>query len=176
MAATHHAQNLKEDSKLFITTALLQLLETHDFRNISITQVVQKAGTSRMAFYRNFVDLEQVLTEYYRPKFIDIFQKLDDTDISQDKVQLIATFFQTTTDDWLQAIRRDYENILFNIFAEQIENYSDAHMNWLPDSTNRIYYNKFMSAGVFAIWREWLVRGQQTSLADITTLIRALTK
>ena len=65
MAATNHAQAIKKDSQTYLTTALLQLLRTHDLDTITVTQVVKRAGVSRMAFYRNFTTLEDLLTAYF---------------------------------------------------------------------------------------------------------------
>ena len=57
MAATQHAQLIKQDSRDYLTTALLQLLETHDLATITVTQVVKRAGVSRMAFSVSYTHL-----------------------------------------------------------------------------------------------------------------------
>ena len=67
MAATQHAQQIKQDSQTYLTTALLQLLETKDLSDITVAQVVRRAGVSRMAFYRNFDTLDDILIAYFRP-------------------------------------------------------------------------------------------------------------
>ena len=36
------------------------------------------------------------------------------------------------------------------------------------------YWTKFMSAGVYAIWREWLLNGQTESLTTIHDLLATL--
>lgn len=65
MAATNHAQAIKQDSKDYLTTALLQLLEKNIYSSITVSQVVRRAGVSRMAFYRNFDSLDDVLTRLF---------------------------------------------------------------------------------------------------------------
>lgn len=60
MAATEHSKKIKQDSQTYLITALLQLLKTKDFTDITVTQVVKRAGVSRMAFYRNFDTLDDV--------------------------------------------------------------------------------------------------------------------
>ena len=44
-----------------LETALLQLLQEQDIRDISIEALVQRAGVSRMAYYRNFGSKEVIL-------------------------------------------------------------------------------------------------------------------
>lgn len=61
MAATNLAQEQKNETKVFITTALMQLLHEQALEKISVRQVSDRAGVSRMAFYRHFDDLNAVL-------------------------------------------------------------------------------------------------------------------
>ncbi|WP_218032368.1 TetR/AcrR family transcriptional regulator [Paenibacillus glycanilyticus] len=61
MAATEHAQNIKKDTKEWIALALLELLKTNRLSKLTVSEVVKKAGVSRMGFYRNYENLEQVL-------------------------------------------------------------------------------------------------------------------
>lgn len=44
-----------------IETALLQLMQEHNLKEISVTQIVKRAGVSRGAFYRNYDTKEDVL-------------------------------------------------------------------------------------------------------------------
>ena len=47
-----------------ITQALLLLMQAQPFAKISITQIVEKAGVSRVSFYRNFQSKDDVLLSY----------------------------------------------------------------------------------------------------------------
>lgn len=47
-----------------ITQALLLLMQTQPFAQITITDVVKKAGVGRVSFYRNFAGKEDVLLSY----------------------------------------------------------------------------------------------------------------
>ena len=44
-----------------IYTALLQLMDTKPYSEITITDITKKAGVSRMAYYRNFTDKDDIL-------------------------------------------------------------------------------------------------------------------
>ncbi len=46
-----------------IQTALLQVMRKKEFCKIKITEVIERAGVSRSAFYRNFSSLEEVISE-----------------------------------------------------------------------------------------------------------------
>lgn len=61
-----NAYNLdqKQLTKDSILGALLIIMDKKEFKKISISEVSQKAGVSRMAFYRNYEILEDVLMEH----------------------------------------------------------------------------------------------------------------
>lgn len=52
-------------TKEAIETALLFLLEKKDLQQISISELVKKAGVSRNAFYRNYKSKEEILEHAY---------------------------------------------------------------------------------------------------------------
>lgn len=175
MAATEHAQNLKKDTQEWITTALLELLQTKQLSKLSVSEVVQKAGVSRMAFYRNFESLEQVLKEYYEPKYADIFHKIAFKTSHEQKIADLTNFF--SNNDFQTAIKGDYVGLLYQIFKHHIAKFYDEIIPF-PDWTGakRSYWIDFMSAGVFEIWVMWIKNGQKESLEEISSLIRLFHK
>ncbi len=61
-------QSNKEANQLTkesIETALLFLLEKKELKQISVSELVRKAGVSRNAFYRNYKSKEEILEIYY---------------------------------------------------------------------------------------------------------------
>ncbi|TCD46797.1 TetR/AcrR family transcriptional regulator [Streptococcus sp. X16XC17] len=55
-------------TKESIETALLFLMEKKDLHQISISELVRKAGVSRNAFYRNYKSKEEILEHAYARK------------------------------------------------------------------------------------------------------------
>jgi AcrR family transcriptional regulator len=47
-----------------IHEALFQLMETRNYEDIRITDIINKAGVSRSAFYRNFKSMDDILKDY----------------------------------------------------------------------------------------------------------------
>ena len=54
-------ENLNEVVIESMQEALIILLKEKEFAKISITDLCKKAGVSRMAFYNNFLSLEELL-------------------------------------------------------------------------------------------------------------------
>ena len=54
----------KEFTKSCMMDALLQLMHTKDYNQISITDITRRAGVSRMAYYRNYTCKDDILMDY----------------------------------------------------------------------------------------------------------------
>jgi Transcriptional regulator len=172
MAATEHSQQIKQDSKDYLITALLDLLQTKTLNDITVTQVVKKAGVSRMAFYRNFQTLDDILIAYFKPKIDAEFNQVLKRIPQDQKLNALGDFFNDLSETMTLAVKRNYEFIIQNIFNENMLSFYDQAMDW--DNFSEIqkrYWIRFMSAGVYSIWREWLISGQRESLNDIHVLI-----
>ncbi|AYM01536.1 TetR/AcrR family transcriptional regulator [Levilactobacillus yiduensis] len=172
MAATQHAQNLKQDSQDYLATALLQLLAHTDLSDLTVTAVVKRAGVSRMAFYRNFTTLTDVLLAHFSPiisgQFDDILAH-----VPQDqKLTALGTFFTDLGPTLRLAVTRGFEPVFQQLFDENMQRFYAATVTW-PGATpiQKKYWTQFMSAGIYRIWREWLLGGQQESLETIHDLI-----
>lgn len=164
MAATEHAQAVKKDTQEFITTALLQLLSKEKLSALTVSQVCKRAGVSRMAFYRNFDDLEQILYAYHQPKMAAVFDVIRENPEESVKYDVQLKFFNTFGDFILASVDRGYEPIIMRIFTEETAKFYAA------DGDE--YWTAFMSAGVYAIWRKWLVEGQQKPLEEIMAFLK----
>ncbi|MFC6261859.1 TetR/AcrR family transcriptional regulator [Levilactobacillus fujinensis] len=172
MAATKHAQALKQDSQDYLATALLQLLATNDLADLTVTQVVKRAGVSRMAFYRNFTTLADVLTAHFEPilttRFDDVLAHIP----QEQKLVNLTTFFTELTPTLRLAVERGFEPVIQQIFDTNMVRFYAATMTWNgATESQQKYWTQFMTAGIYRIWREWLLTGQQESLTTIHDLI-----
>lgn len=59
-----------------ITQSLFKLLEKKDFECISITDIITKAGVSRMGFYRNYSSKEDVIESYILDLFVQTVDEI----------------------------------------------------------------------------------------------------
>ena len=46
--------------------ALIQLLKTKSLSNITITELTERAGVSRMTYYRNYHSLDEIFSSYLK--------------------------------------------------------------------------------------------------------------
>ena len=85
MAATNYSQTIKNDTKDFITTVILQLLgiqktseKPKTLAQLTVSNVCQRAGVSRMAFYRNFDSINSSINtiNHEFPKALKSFARM----------------------------------------------------------------------------------------------------
>lgn len=164
MAATKHSQVIKKDTKDYITTALLQLLKKEKLSALTVSQVCNRAGVSRMAFYRNYEGLENILYEYYQPKIEAIFETIREKAQFSVKYGTQLDFFNKFGEELITSIDHGFESIIQGIFIEEIEKFYSVNGDE--------YRTTFMSAGVYAIWRKWLLDGRQKPLNEIMVLLK----
>lgn len=91
----HETENLRV--KRSITSALIALAEKKPLSDITITELVKKAGVARASFYRNYTSKEDVLLAMVRGILDEFSQKLslEDGFYTYDNLLLSFQYFQT---------------------------------------------------------------------------------
>lgn len=85
----------------------------------------------------------------------------------EDKLARVGVFFQDTSEDILLAINQGYENLIVDLFTTGLEEIFDSKGGAVVEQ----YRLKFVGAGVYAMWREWLVSGMEVSLAEMNAMV-----
>lgn len=115
-------QEMNQLTRESIETALLFLMEKKDLKQISISELVKKAGVSRNAFYRNYKSKEEILELYYERTSSNLKKKWHDL---QDKVQKDGV--KQSFADFVQEQKRK---------AEQSKTLSNVSQ-WIKEKTKR---------------------------------------
>jgi len=128
-----------------------------------------------MAFYRNFETVGDVLRDYFEPKINLLFDDVIlQTPVNQ-KMFAISNFFREFDTTMMLSIDRHFEFIIRQIFFNNMQRFYQSleGIDKTPQ-VNRKYWIGFMSAGVYNIWRDWVMNDKQDSLDDIHNLLRKL--
>ena len=82
-------------SRKKMLAALLKIMEVYDYREITVTQIVQEAGLSRTTFYRLFTDKDEILSMLFE----DLFREFYDRVLSR-QIESFWTVMQLYFDFW----------------------------------------------------------------------------
>lgn len=79
-----------------IVTALFDLLKVKDLDNITISEIVKRAGVSRMGFYRNYISKEDIIEQYVLDIFLDTIAEIEANHNLSFNIQniLVTTLYQ----------------------------------------------------------------------------------
>ena len=157
----------KAFTKNCLATALIELLEEKEFSDISIQDIVDKAGFSRMAYYRNFKNVEEIL-DYYLYSKTETFFKKSRVDLSTlGPRSYFKAIFEKGNEEGPKKIinlhfKRGLIIYLYKLFVSYVS----------PGAyENKAYYNRFVAGGVFAIYMRWLKLGCKETPDQLTEVV-----
>ena len=147
-------------TKESIFTALMILMEKKDFHKISITEVTTKAGVSRMAFYRNYEILEDVIAYYLNAFFSKYEVKITEIGLNNtyDVVLMFFSSFKTEKRLMMNLIKSNLAYLLLdksNSFLEEMCEKFVCDKFYSPEKEK--YTIKFLCGGFFNILAEWVL-------------------
>lgn len=166
-------------SKKEITNALLCLMQTYPYKDITVKQIILESQVARKTFYRNFLSKDDVLDAYIDTvlqQYIQSLLQLSDCQLTNilDIIFEFCTehqelFFQLRDNDLMYLFLKK-----LNVFIPMIHNQViDAnHPMFHGFSTEQVAY--IISFNVGAVWNiilEWIKHGMTDSPDMIKTTI-----
>lgn len=152
----------KQDLKVKIAHAYLGLLKKKDSEAISIKTLTEKAGVSRMAFYRKFSS-KQAIVEYYLSDILWSEMQPEATEeVNFWSLDYGLRFFQTMKrhkDLIVLLTQRGYSSVILKIFNE-INEYVAGDM---PQSSIQRYELYYAAGAAFNAMLVWIREGCKES-------------
>lgn len=165
----------KAKSKKLIQLAIYELLLKKDFDNISIKEICEKAGVSRMSFYRYYSTKEDIFIVFCDETFDAFFQEISHSPTLTMKDMFIMFFTNLKKYhreiDMLKKAQRD--TILLAQF-EQYSSYMASKMN-LGNILNP-FDIPFFSGGLFNVVIRWSNRNYIDTPEDMANAMMSFIK
>ena len=138
-----------------ITTALMALLKQKPYREIKVTEVVEKAGVCRASFYRNYLTMDQVIDEAISELFSGVFQGISmSSDNVAEYVEQVFHGIKQRREDWEVLIRQG----LFYKLSDKVYKETFLQINRLNVFNNR-YQPYFFAGASAALIYAWIDGG-----------------
>lgn len=158
----------RRDSQNKIETAFIELLQTRDIKDITISDLIKITGLNRSTFYANYIDIFD-LADKTRQKlegeFSDLFADYDYFNERSGVVKMFAHIKEN------QIFYKTYFKLC----------YDDKHLVSIYDAqraakeqitTNLKYHIEFFRNGLNAIIKLWLAGGCQESPEEMAEVLR----
>lgn len=159
-------------TKNYIFKAFHMLLQTNNYDKISICDITNKAGVSRMSFYRNFKSKEDLFYNWLGEIFNRIHKKVEESG-SRTQYSVSKAIFEEfrPLKDCIKSFKC---SSLSNSFSETVrEKFSKEIPNDYMNKTSK-YIPIFYMGALSSTLLSWLTNGAKEDPEDMAKLIASL--
>lgn len=156
----------KTSTREYITQALFELLDKKDIKDITVCELVTKAGISRATFYRNYLDMYQVIDNQLEKIVQDMTNKamVTSDDIRGNTLQIFCLLLNYKRS--LQIlIRRDMADRIYRVLYQT----TVEHIDQLNAMDNR-YQPHFFAGAACGMLTAWIRNEFQESPEEMLEL------
>ncbi len=150
----------------YIEEALLKLMKEKEFKNITITDITNKAGVSRISFYRKFSSKEEIIKNYLSKALKDWGKRWEESGDTNIAYQLFKFYYEQK-----QVLPLLYESNLQYLLEENIL----VACGYQEDMNEIEAYIKVMIAYIIYGWcTEWYKRGMKETPEEMAKKFEAI--
>ena len=150
--------------------SLLQLLDKKDLKKITISELVERAGVSRAAFYRNYESKEELLESIFQSTVSNITKSLEGYNFKTDLYQIWVYLFKEAKKEARiisLAVDYNFEKLLTKAVYEFLEKRSK---NQKSSQGPASYLNSFLSSAIVSVLAKWIKDGMKVPAEKMASL------
>ncbi len=152
----------QKDIEKAITNALLELMKTEEYSKISITDIVEKAGLSRVTYYRHFNSKEEILIRFFeeaKAKFAEN-NKIVGPDTNELMILNLFIYFKSNMEVNKCLVKA-------NLDMEILKFLSNEFLEMLPEKIDK-YFAYFVAGALFNVFIHWLENDCKDSIEQVS--------
>lgn len=149
---------------------MLQLLDKKDLKKITISELVERAGVSRAAFYRNYESKEELLESIFQSTVSKITNSLEGYNFKTDLYQIWVYLFKEAKKEARiisLAVDYNFEKLLTKAVYEFLEKRSK---NQKSSQGPASYLNSFLSSAIVSVLAKWIKDGMKVPAEKMASL------
>jgi len=158
--------------KKCIVDALLLLMNEKDFDEISITEICNKAGVSRMAYYRNYYTKKDIIIEYLKDIAADFkkeshsWQK-NSAYTNKNVIRFLFTYFEKYA-YFIKTLRKAN---LSGLLQECLNGYLENEINFkIQNNPYEKYHMYSYSGALYNVYMKWIDNGMTESVDEMADI------
>ncbi len=157
--------------------ALHNLLETKEYENIKISEIITKAGISRATFYRNFSNKDDIVKlkvkmffEYFYLDIVNYYKHID----HNDETILISRFFNSIDEEeklTSTVIKTNLEYLMEQGILQIINMQKDQFYKLVKPNKNIDKYTmEIVASSAWTLLSRWIKTGKQESALELVDI------
>ena len=164
-------------TKVLISFAIYQLIYRNvDFESITVKDICETAGVSRMSFYRYYEKKEDIFIDFCDEKFAEFYDDYQKSENKSGHAFVVGLFhyFKKYSRELLILKKANRTNLLMN----QFNGYAKYAINRWKAVKESVYYSPvlpaFISGGFFNVLMNWIDNGMKEDELELTEQMFAL--
>ncbi len=161
-------------SKMYLVTALLELMEEKNYESISVKELTDRATLSRRTFYTNFETKEDILKYHIDTlvnEYISILQTYEFLTLKVIAREYFSYWF--THRNLLLLLKKNNHPILIKVFIEFLRD-MDSHLviqdRRFTDSELQYYDAVFVAGGLWNLLNVWVDKDFEKNCDEMTDI------
>lgn len=175
----YHSSENSSSHKLTIEcieTTLFKLLKTKKFTDITITEIINKSGVSRMGFYRNYSSKEDIVEKMIMRNINQVIENIKkERSLNFDFSQIIKTSLENLklhANEMKLLLDNNLSPLIFNIYQKAFLSLYNKNFK----SNIREYYIMMFAGELFTLEITWLKNGLKESPAQMAKIYKKILK
>jgi len=150
------ASKIKDRSRQWLFEALMELMKTKSYQDITISDLCRQADLTRPTFYRHFTDKDDVIIQYFRILFEELYASIEgEPDLTVRKMLLIYLEFwkkHETFSKLLVQSQCDSNSVHCNLLFVR----RSLRKITLPEHYDRRQFELFLAGGLYNCLEHWI--------------------
>lgn len=163
-----------QESMRLICESFLYLLQSNNYRDLTINEICDNAGVGRKTFYRNFDSKSDIIDYILCIKFSEMVDEINQQE-NEDGIFEHIIIFWANNKELLSIISKNYLQEyfssrlayfleLFRFYMPTIEKYDDPELMMA-------YYFKTIAAEITSVLNTWSIRNYKDSIEDLINIV-----
>lgn len=154
-----------------ILTALLRLMEAEAYEDISITDITNLAGVSRMAYYRNYKSKDDILLSHLEEAEEKLIEEIGYGGVGSLR-EIILYIFKYIQEN-AAVIQAIYDAGLNHLLSKML---SQRILHYFPVASTKEgkYAVPFYAGAILSVFHLWFDNGMKESSEEMADIITAL--
>lgn len=161
----------KKESQEKIEKIFVELIQTREIDQISVTDICKRANLNRTTFYSNYIDIYD-LSEKIRQKMINEFLDIYTEEYKEKKhsYNFLKLFYHIKEN---QIFYKTYFKLNFDVKSDNFLVDEKEITKYYGSTNHKDYHVEFFKAGINAIIKKWLYNGCKESPEEINEIIKS---
>ena len=164
-----------QNAKLYLAQALIELMERKELEEIHVKEIVERAGVSRMTYYRYFQNKEDILSFYMRYIFDAYMEQVETKHHnrfrSYEHILESLLFFK----EYKNYAKCLYKAGMSGIMLKALNEYVERQPVFDAKKTTRSYPLYFYAGALYNVYMQWVLEDTKTPANELALIISKTT-